>query len=289
MRVTSVVLRTAVSAVVGLGLGLGLLTAPANAAAPAGLPVLSPRLTAQPSRATRSSPGRRSPQRRSTACRCRPRPRSPDRLAGRHGQRQRHPGDRSAHRAAVLAGRRHRRRHGHRHVVGRRVLHQGRLFRAEPFGGADVHVYHYPSQTPVLQWAAMAGVKSYKVEIDDEYGFISSPSYTTPNTSLAVTAAVILNKPYYWRVSGVMPSGAPTAKSSTGTFMVDWPAHGQPELLSPASGVIDAISDVVLRWAPVEGAKNYQVQVNANPDFTNGSTDDQIVLGTQYSPGGRPT
>jgi hypothetical protein len=286
MRVTSVVLRTAVSAVVGLGLGLGLLTAPAYAAAPAGVPVLSspadgtavssnPVLTWTPVAAAAKYRVQVS-----TSPTFSPIAWQVDTVNVNATPETDLPIGPLFWRVAATDG-----------ATGIGTWSDAASFTKDgssapnPFGGADVQVYHYPSQTPVLQWEAMPGVKSYKVEIDDEDGFISSPSYTTPNTSLAVTSAVIFNKPYYWRVSGVMPSGAPTANSSMGTFMVDWPlATGQPELLSPASGVIDAISDVVLRWAPVEGAKTYQVQVNANPDFTNGSTDDQIVTGTQYSP-----
>lgn len=150
---------------------------------------------------------------------------------------------------------------------------------------ADGTTFAYPDETPVLQWSPMAGVKSYKLQIDDDSQFltpiVNSNAATTANTSYAVTAALVLGKEYYWRVWGVTAGGQETAKTDALAFTVTWP-DSAPTLASPADGA--TVSDVVLTWAPVPGAKDYLLEVSPNNDFTNNVTDSKTVLGTQYSP-----
>ena len=287
MRVTSTVLRAAVSAVAGLGLGLGLLTAPAAyAVVPTGVPVLSApaegtTVSSNPVFTWAAVPGAvKYRVQVSTAPTFSPVTWTSDTVNVNATPEIDLPVGPLFWRVAATDG-----SSGIGPWADTQSFTKDGSTAPTPFGGADLHVFHYPSQTPLLQWAAMPGVKSYKVEVSPESGFLSSPSYTTPNTSFAVTSSLIFNKPYYWRVSGVTTSGATTATSDTGTFMVDWPdATGKPVLVAPADGVITPISDVVLQWQPVDGAKSYQVQVSANNAFTNNITDDQAVTGTQYSP-----
>jgi hypothetical protein len=150
---------------------------------------------------------------------------------------------------------------------------------------ADGTTFAYPDETPVLQWSPMAGVKSYKLEVDDDSQFLTpvvkSSTATTVNTSYAVTANLTLDKTYYWRVWGVTAGGQETAKTDALSFMVTWP-DSQPTLTAPADGA--TVSDVVLTWDPVPGAKEYLLEVSPNSDFTNNPTDSKTVLGTQYSP-----
>lgn len=157
---------------------------------------------------------------------------------------------------------------------------------AEPTGLSpdDGTVFAYPDQTPLLQWSPIPGVKSYKLQIDDDNGFLSPiVAPATVNTAYAVTAALTLGKPYYWRVWGVTNGGQETAKTTPRTFSVTWPGSA-PTLTGPANAA--TVSDVVLTWAPVLGAKQYNVQVSANGDFTNNLVGGAsvVVRGTQYSP-----
>jgi hypothetical protein len=152
---------------------------------------------------------------------------------------------------------------------------------------ADAATFAYPAESPVLQWSPLPGVKTYKVEIDDETSFINAPVVaTTANTAYAVSYQLTLDKVYYWRVSGTTVANAPTATSDPRSFTVTWPANvGRPVLTSPANTTSTSISDVVLRWAPVDGAQRYLLQVSPNPDFTNNFVENNTpVFGTQYSP-----
>ncbi len=151
----------------------------------------------------------------------------------------------------------------------------------------DGATFTYPAQSPVLQWSPLPGIKSYKIEIDDDTSFINPPvSATTVSTAYAVTYALTFDKPYYWRVSGTTVANAQTATSDPRTFTVSWPAGvGQPVLTSPPNTTLTPVGDVVLTWAPVDGAKSYLLDVSPNPDFTNNLTEtNKVVFGTQYSP-----
>ena len=152
-----------------------------------------------------------------------------------------------------------------------------------PEDGAELA---YPAVTPVLRWSPMSGVKSYRVELDDAADFIGATVVTTANTSLALAAPLILDKDYHWRVQGVSATvGVTTEFSPAWRFRTTWPAvGGAPVLRSPVGGTTVDVTDVVFRWNPVNGAKNYQIQVSPNEDFANNSTDDRIVKGTAYSP-----
>lgn len=147
---------------------------------------------------------------------------------------------------------------------------------------ADGASFTYPSGTPVLEWSPVAGVKTYKIQVDDNSSFLSpivAPS--TANTAYAVSAALTLGKPYYWRVWGVSLGGQETAKTDARQFTVDWPSSA-PAPQTPAN--LATVSDVVLSWSQVAGAKDYLLEVSANGDFTNNVIDSQTVKGTQYSP-----
>jgi hypothetical protein len=153
----------------------------------------------------------------------------------------------------------------------------------EPSNG---RVFEYPSETPVLQWEPLPGAKSYKVEIDDEDAFIGATTITTPNTAVSVISTLVYDKTYYWRVSATTNANLPTAASDARIFSVTWPVTvGRPVLTSPADTTASSIDDVVLTWSPVDGAKNYLLDVSPNPDFTNNLIEDKtVVRGTQYSP-----
>jgi hypothetical protein len=68
---------------------------------------------------------------------------------------------------------------------------------------ADASALAYPATTPVLRWTALAGVKQYRVELDDAEDFIGASVFTTAGPALAITAPLILDKDYYWHVQGV--------------------------------------------------------------------------------------
>ena len=59
----------------------------------------------------------------------------------------------------------------------------------------------------------------------------------------------------------------------------------KPALISPTDSVDTKISDVVLDWDPVAGARTYDVQISDGPTFDPGSTTTATgVQGTRFSP-----
>lgn len=151
---------------------------------------------------------------------------------------------------------------------------------------ADGTTFAYPAETPILQWQPMPGVATYKVEIADEPTFTTPTVLTTANTSYAVTGSplITLGTTWYWRVYGTTKDARDTQKSTPRTFSVSWPG-GKPSLTSPPNSSVTPISDIVLRWAAVDGAKSYNLQVSLSPVFSGPDVAlISSVVGTQYSP-----
>ncbi|KQY47509.1 Ig-like domain-containing protein [Cellulomonas sp. Root137] len=153
---------------------------------------------------------------------------------------------------------------------------------------ADLASLAYPDETPTLRWSVLTGVKGYEVELDDEDGFVAAQSFSTANTSLALTTPLTLGKSWYWRVRGVSATtGVTTAWSTPRSFTVVWgDALGQPTLLGAGevNEQFNEIQDIKFTWTPVRGAKAYLLQVSPNGDFANNIKDSVVVRGTQYSP-----
>ena len=117
-------------------------------------------------------------------------------------------------------------------------------------------------------------------------------SYTTPNTSYTLLDPQTVNQVYYWRVQATSASGVVSQWSDVHQYMFQWPSvPGQPTPdqpnpapMTPANG--STVTDVVFSWSAVSGAKNYELQVSPNGDWTNNKTIDATALtSTSYTPG----
>ena len=97
-----------------------------------------------------------------------------------------------------------------------------------------------------------------------------------------------------WRVRGVLANGVFTAWSGGAgplpparTYQVKGLANdsGIPPTYPP-DDIDQALTDVVLDWEPIKGAKSYQLQISTNQLFEPGDIVDQqnFVYGTRYSP-----
>jgi hypothetical protein len=140
-------------------------------------------------------------------------------------------------------------------------------------------ILDYPDEPLLFRWDALPGAQKYNIQIDDDENFVGAATVSTPNTSYTQTAPQANAQQFFWRVQGVSGSVV-SAWSEARSYIVQWPA--KPVLVTPGSGA--TVTDVVLSWTPVAGAASYQLQVSANPDFTNNITLDQVVKGTHYSP-----
>lgn len=155
-----------------------------------------------------------------------------------------------------------------------------------PTAPMDGSTLTYPAQPPVLRWNPVAGVKSYTVDIDDTVDFTSPQTFTSiPTSQLALAEPPPLDIPQFWRVKGILDTGAgvTTSWSPTWSFTATWPEA--PVATYPANGA--TVYQVRLAWNPVPGAKTYEVQVSPNGDFQNNLlalTGATSVFGTQYAP-----
>ena len=94
---------------------------------------------------------------------------------------------------------------------------------------------------------------------------------------------------YVWRVRGVLTNGVFTAYSTGRSYVVKGLANyrGVPPTFPPDNQDF-AITDVVLDWEPIKGAKSYQLQISTDQLFPPNTIVDQQnrVFGTRYSPAG---
>lgn len=119
-----------------------------------------------------------------------------------------------------------------------------------------------------LTWAEVPGAGGYQIDLVPESGVpfgavpLLQPWYEVPTMFPPGTAT--------WRVRAIMAgSGVPHERygpwSASRTFVVA--QRGVPALQAPADGA-DGDDWPLLRWSPVPGARQYQVQVAASQDAT---------------------
>jgi hypothetical protein len=146
-----------------------------------------------------------------------------------------------------------------------------------------------PNDAPLLTWsmptgAGAAGVDSYKVEVSNN-GFTTAKTYSTKSTSLVVPDPLSLGT-WQWRVTAVKSSSPLITSSPSDPRSFDIQALAEPEIVGPRNNI--AVTDIVLDWNPVDGAKGYELQVSKTTDFSGALVDSRMgnnmVLGTNYSP-----
>ncbi len=125
----------------------------------------------------------------------------------------------------------------------------------------------FPNDKLVVRWTPVTRADHYRVQ------YASSPSFATgtllwSDTDLIREASVIqvetFGQTVYWRVRA--ESGANTsvgAWSSIRSFRVVWPTT--VTLTAPADGA--TVTAPTLTWAPVAGARGYEIQVDDDPTF----------------------
>lgn len=144
-------------------------------------------------------------------------------------------------------------------------------------------VLDQPEQPPVLRWSPVGGAISYVVQLDDEGTFSGAEEFPTKSTALVVPRA-LEPKDYLWRVKAVRRAGVESPYSAAETFSIV--GLRTPQIISPDSSSTNNVTDVVLDWAPVPGARYYEIQVSTDDDFPDSAVIDNRtkITGTKYSP-----
>lgn len=137
-----------------------------------------------------------------------------------------------------------------------------------------------PADPPLLTWTPVSGAASYTVEIDDEPDFVSPSTYPTEATALVVPNNQAPDVTYFWRVRANLADGFSTNYSDPRSYTVA-PIE-QPTILGPGSD--DDVTDIVLDWSPVPGAKYYELQVDDDVNFGSPEVVPSKIYGTRFSP-----
>lgn len=121
-------------------------------------------------------------------------------------------------------------------------------------------------ENPVFEWQAIPGVTKYKFQVsaNDSFSGTLLHSADVLNTSATPPKDLPLGT-IYWRVAGM--DGSTVGPFAQASFTrVRLPG---PQLIGPADGsTLEFPGDpVVLRWAPVQGVKDYEVEIDDAPDF----------------------
>jgi hypothetical protein len=139
----------------------------------------------------------------------------------------------------------------------------------------------YPNDPAVFSWTALDGATRYTLQIDDAPDFIGAQSFSTPNTSYTLTEPQTVGQQFYWRVQASSGSGGVVSPwSDTWSYTYQW--QSIPVMETPTDG--QSVTDVTFRWDAVKGAKNYELQVSPNGQWTNNSTIDKTLVATTYAP-----
>ncbi len=135
----------------------------------------------------------------------------------------------------------------------------------------------------VLRWRPITGAVSYLVELsfDDHFGsLVGGRGITTSATSVSLPVTLPKNT-YYWRVTPIDAEGNRGARSPrTGGWQFKWagPASTRGLTVSNAvtSGDLGGASTSSLflpqlSWSPAAGAVRYEVEINPDANWANGS------------------
>ena len=160
-------------------------------------------------------------------------------------------------------------------------------------GPADAAELTQPDNPVTLSWQPVPGADSYDVQYGTDPNFVDQ---TTTKSVEASSYVVPLQTPgtYVWRVRGVLANGVFTAWSGgtnplppARTYKVMGLANDSAiPPTSPPDDANQALTDIVLDWEPIKGAKSYEIQVSTDALFPPATIVDQqaIVYGTRYSP-----
>jgi len=150
-----------------------------------------------------------------------------------------------------------------------------------PLSPVDGTSLAQPDEPPLLTWTPVSGATSYEIEVDVDGDWVSPSTYTAPGTSFLIPNPQAATT-WYWRVRAVRGNGLVTLWSDPADYQVQSLADVEidPDM---AAETTSPIQDVALDWLPVAGAKQYEVQVGLDQDFTI-PVETRVVYSTRYSP-----
>jgi hypothetical protein len=123
--------------------------------------------------------------------------------------------------------------------------------------------------TPALQWSARSGADSYRIQVDDNEDFSSTPiDTTTPDASYTPDAA-LLPGTYYWPLQALSPSGDSDRWPERQFAVVS--ALPAPSLSWPSDRRSTCGRHSTFEWSPA--SSSYRIQVDDDADFSSNHID----------------
>jgi uncharacterized protein YjdB len=126
------------------------------------------------------------------------------------------------------------------------------------------------SLSPSLQWNAVTGAKTYRIQISKESSFgtiLIDNATLTGNTFQANNLEE--GVAYYWRVNAANEAGN-SIFSSAWSFQtkISLKAPLTPTLINPSDKSTGLATTLKLSWSAVANAETYTIELSKNPDFS---------------------
>lgn len=136
------------------------------------------------------------------------------------------------------------------------------------------------STTPTLNWNAVTGATSYRLQVSANQSFAGTVIDDSTIASPSKQIGPLLNfTRYYWRVNA-RNAGGTGGWSATRSFTTIVAAPQAPVPVSPADGVQGVPIVVLLSWNASALADVYRLQVSTSPNFQPLVLDDSTVAAT---------
>jgi hypothetical protein len=134
---------------------------------------------------------------------------------------------------------------------------------------------------PTFDWTDVSGATSYRLQVFQGSTTVFDQSNIPQSTYNLISAVLVYNTTYYWRVNASGPTG--TSEWSTQWFFTTAnPPPSVPVLVSPPNNSVNVTVTPVLSWNASVNANFYRVQVSLNENFTTTVIDVPGLVNTGY-------
>jgi fibronectin type 3 domain-containing protein len=130
---------------------------------------------------------------------------------------------------------------------------------------------------PTLQWSAVAGAKTYTLEVSEKENVrpILFTASRITETSHGVSG-LLGETTYYWRVRAENEAGA-GPWSATANFKTVSTKPPAPSLVSPSNGATGVSTSPTLEWQEIAGAQSYALEYTTDQQFRQNVTSENVT------------
>ncbi len=136
--------------------------------------------------------------------------------------------------------------------------------------------------TPTFRWTEVVGADNYELQYSTDNGFSITHTISMNNLRENSIELALADNTYYWRVRAGRDNGDVGPWSLTCSFILDTQPPATPLIIAPANGSYIRGSVLELSWLTVEGAANYRLLIDNDPDFSS-PTENRILAEPKYT------